>query len=82
MTTISPTSGSHIGGTTVTIIGTGFTNVQKVFFGSAAAASFTIVSPTEIMAVTPAESAATIDVKVQTAGGTSAAVTGDKYTFV
>ena len=55
---VSPTSGPLSGGTLVTITGTGFESdggVASVSFGqgvNAAAASFTVVSDTEIQAVT------------------------------
>ena len=52
---ISPTSGSAIGGTTVTITGSGLTGVNKVLFGTTAS-SFTVKSDTQITAVSPAGS--------------------------
>ncbi len=51
-----------------------------VSFGGTAA-SFTVNSPTQITAVTPAHPAATIHVRVNTPLGTSAATTADLYTF-
>ena len=81
ISSISPTSGSTSGGTTVTIIGTGFGGATRVTFGTTSAASYTVVSSTKITAVSPAESASTKNIRVTTAGGTSAVVSGDKFTF-
>jgi len=70
ITTISPTSGSISGGTSVTITGTNFTGATAVTFGGTAAASFVVVSATQITAVTPAHATGTVDVSVTTATGT------------
>ena len=71
VTGISPTSAALAGGTIVTITGTGFTGATKVDFGAVAATSFTVVSDTEITAVSPAQAVGTHDVLVTTPGGTS-----------
>ncbi len=81
ITSIAPVSGSPAGGQTVTIKGTGFTGATAVTFGSTAAASYTVVSAIKITARTPAHAAGLVDVSVTTAGGTSAAVAADQYTF-
>jgi hypothetical protein len=80
-TGISPTSGSTAGGTVVTITGSNFTGATAVSFGSVAASSFTVNSATQITAMAPAEAAGTVDVKVTTAGGTSATSTADQFTY-
>ena len=80
--TISPTSGPTTGNTTVTITGTGFTGATKVLFGNGAAKCFTVVSSTEITAVSPAVAADLHNIYVTTPAGTSATVTADQYTFV
>ncbi len=49
ITSFTPTSAKK--GTTVTITGSNFTNASSVTFGGAAAASFNVVSPTQIAAV-------------------------------
>lgn len=54
ITDFSPVTGPEDGGTTVTIGGTNFADVEEVFFGSNPATSFTIISDTEIQAITPA----------------------------
>jgi large repetitive protein len=80
VTKISPSSGPKAGGTSVTITGTGFTGATTVRFGSVSA-MFALKSSTEIVAVAPAQSAGTRDISVKTPGGTSAAVTADRFTY-
>jgi sugar lactone lactonase YvrE len=82
VTSIAPTAGPTAGGTKVTITGTGFVTGQTtVAFGSTAGTSVEVISATEAKATSPAGSAGTVDVKATTAGGTSAAVSGDKFTY-
>jgi len=76
---LSPASGTAAGGTAVTITGTGFTGASAVMFGTTAAASFTVNSPTSITAVSPAQTAATVDVTVTAPSGTSATSTKDRF---
>jgi len=66
ITSFAPLSAAA--GTTVTITGTGFTNVTQVKFGGVSASSFAVVSPTTITAVVP--SGPSGSVSVTTAGGT------------
>ena len=68
---LSPTKGSTIGGTRVTITGTHLTDVQNVRFGSVPAA-FTVNSSTSITAVSPVASAGPVSVVVTTPAGASA----------
>ena len=75
---VSPPSGTSAGGTAVTITGTGFTGATRVAFGTVAA-SYTVVSSTQITAVSPAEPAGLRNVFVTTPGGTSAAVMADWF---
>ena len=81
VTGIAPTSGPPTGGTTVTVTGSGFTAATKVVFGSVNATSFSVVSDTQLKAVSPAQAAATHGIRVVTAGGTSASVTADVFTY-
>ena len=75
VTSISPTSGSTAGGTTITITGTDFTGATAVTIGGTAATNVTVVNSTTITATTPAGTAGTASVLVTTPGGTNAANT-------
>lgn len=77
ITKISPTRDTVLGGTVVTITGTGFKGVTAVAFGTTPAARFTVVSTTKITATTPPLPAGAHPVAVTTAAGTS---TGAKLT--
>ena len=81
VTSISPAVGVAVGGTTVTITGTCLATAKAVYFGSNPA---TIVSDTatQLVVSAPAGVAGTVDVTVQTAGGTSPTSVADKYTYV
>ncbi|MBL8913972.1 MAG: IPT/TIG domain-containing protein [Archangium sp.] len=67
---LTPPTGPIAGGTSVTIVGTGFTGATAVRFGTVDAASFTVVSGTEITVTTPAAPAGAVDVTVVTPAGT------------
>jgi len=58
ISSVTPNTGLTLGGTNVTILGTGFTNGASVYFGGTLAASVTVVNATNITAETPAASAA------------------------
>ena len=80
VTKVTPSAGPTAGGTTVTLTGTGFeTGILSVKFGTTTAHSWTVTSPTTIVAVTESHSAATVTVTVTTPGGTSAS--GEHFTF-
>jgi IPT/TIG domain len=81
VTSVSPIAGPTTGGNTVTINGTNFVSGASVKFGATASALVTFVSATQLKAVAPAHAAGTVDVTVTTAGGTSATVAGDRYTY-
>jgi hypothetical protein len=91
ITSISPTSGPATGGTTVQIVGSGFTGegvvgpvdtgVTSVTFGGIGA-QFTVNSDSSITAVSPvAENPDTEPVAVVSAGGTSPSARGDVFTY-
>jgi hypothetical protein len=83
VSSISPTSGTTTGATSVTITGTGFTGASAVNFGPTPAASFTVNSDTSITALSPATTTAGVaDVTVTTTGGTSATSSADQFTYV
>ena len=80
ITSVSPASGTHAGGTTVTITGSNFTHVTAVKFGTTSA-TFTVNSATKITVKTPVHATGTVDVRVTTKYGTSLVTGSDKYTF-
>ena len=82
VTAVSPNSGSQNGGTSVNLVGSGFTGVTTVMFGSQAASQFTVNSVTSITAVSPAEATGTVDIQVDTTSGNSPIVSADQFTFL
>ncbi len=81
VTGVAPASGNVSGGGTVLISGTGFTTAQQVFFGSTRSI-FSVVNDQEIIAyVPPASSAGTVDVTVETSGGTSTTSSADQFAY-
>lgn len=80
ITSVSPTSGSQNGGTSVTISGTGFVNGATVTFGGTAATVGTITATT-IAVTTPTHIAGTVNVVVTNPDSQSATLTnGFTYT--
>src|SRR5207302_497173 len=81
VTKLSQSAGTLAGGTFVTLTGTNLASAVAVRFGTAAG---TIVSDsaTQIVALSPAGSAGTVDVTVATAAGTSALSSADHLTYV
>ncbi len=77
---ISPATGTTAGGTSVNVIGSGFTGASAVTFGSTPATSYTVTNDNWIMATAPAGTG-TVDVTVTTSVGISAIVSSDKYTY-
>jgi IPT/TIG domain len=72
VSSVSPNSGPVTGGTTVNILGSGFQSGASVTFGGIASNSVTLVSSTEIQAVTPVSSAGTVTIDVTNADSQSA----------
>ncbi len=88
VTSVSPNSGSPYGGTSVTITGTGFTGTSAVSFGTHPAESFSVVSDTQISAVSPGivppdvgTNGQTVDITVTTVAGTSPISPSDQFSF-
>lgn len=81
VTSISPSSGTTAGGTSVIITGTSLSGATAVKFGSTSA-TYTVNSATQITVTSPAGAAGTIDITITTAGGTSATGAADKFTYV
>jgi len=82
ITSVSPSSGTTLGGTSVVITGTNFTSVTAVKFGTLNASSYTVNSSTQITATAPAEAAGVIDITVTAQGGTSSVQVTDEFTYV
>lgn len=83
VTAVSPAGGMTLGGTTVTISGTGFKKVKSVQFGGYSAQSFTVVSSTEITAVSPSVPNTTtrVDITVTAKKKTSRTSTSDEFDY-
>jgi hypothetical protein len=81
ITNLNPNTGASSGNTIVTITGTNFTasGTTVRFDGIIAIHSF--ISSTELVAVSPAHSAGTINVSVTTPGGVSPNTTADDFTY-
>jgi hypothetical protein len=71
---VFPTTGVLAGNDSVTITGTGLTGTTSVKFGTTPASSFTVVSDTELDAVTPAHLAGTVPISITTHGGTDSSL--------
>jgi hypothetical protein len=82
VSSVSPNSGPASGGSSVTITGSGFTNISTVTFGTLQAVSFNIISDSTIMAVAPAQMLGTVDVKVTAASSTSVTSSADQFTYL
>ena len=80
ISSVSPSSGTTLGGTAITITGTSLTGASSVTVDGVAATSVNVVSSTSITAVTPAGSAGAKSVAVTTAGGTASLPSA--FTFV
>ena len=81
VTALSVKEGPLAGGTKLTITGTGFTATSKVSFGGTPAKVATYVSETELSAESPAGTG-TVNVTVETAGGTSTTSAADDFSYV
>ena len=81
VSSLSAKEGPLAGTTKLTIKGTGFTPTSKVSFGATPAKASAYVSPTELSAESPAGTG-TVNVTVETLGGTSPTSTADDFTYV
>ena len=82
VTKISPTSGSHLGGTRITVTGTNLVQVSAITVNGVKATAVSCSSATSCSATTPAGTAGARDVRVVTATGTSPVVTADRFTYL
>lgn len=69
---ISPARGSTLGGTLVTVTGTGFTGAGGVTIGGVPATNVTVIDSTTLTCIAPPGSVGTVSVVVTTVGGTNA----------
>ncbi len=76
VSSVSPTSGSTVGGTSITITGTGFLANATVSVGGTLASSVSVANSTTITALTPAHTAGTVDVVVTNTDGQSGTKAG------
>jgi hypothetical protein len=79
---VSPPRGATIGDNRVTIAGSDFTGATSVDFGSTPATSFTVDSDQAITAISPAESAGTVNITVTGPDGTSPIDPADQFMYV
>ncbi|MGE5057516.1 MAG: beta strand repeat-containing protein [Acidobacteriota bacterium] len=79
VTGVSPSTGSTLGGTAVTISGTNFASGAFVTFGSASATAVTVVNSTTITATTPAGNAGAVTVTVTVSGQSGSLASGYTY---
>ncbi|MFF2625688.1 PxKF domain-containing protein [Kitasatospora griseola] len=73
--------GPDAGGNTVTIVGTHLAGARAVLFGSTPATGVTVVNDGTLRATVPAGVGGTVDVRVTTPAGTSAASVAGRYTY-
>lgn len=78
---VSVRGGPTSGGTSVTITGANLAGASAVHFGAIAASSFTVTSPTTVVAVSPPQPSGTVDVTVTTPAGTSPAKAADQFGY-
>jgi len=76
---VSPASGTTVGGTVVTIKGTHLDGVTSVTFGGTAGTALTVVSPRELKVTTPVKTAGAVTVAVVDDGGSVSKATGYTY---
>jgi hypothetical protein len=79
ITSISPSSGTTGGGTSIVITGTNFTSASSVTIGGVSAATYTVNSSTQITAVTPSGTAGAKDVIVTTPVASDTEASGFTY---
>lgn len=79
VTTVTPEQGSVLGGTVITITGTGFASTVAVAVGGAPCTAVTVLSPTQVRATTPPGTAGQAAIAVTTPAGTSLAPSPFNY---
>lgn len=81
VSSVNPNSGSTVGGSSITITGTGFLANATVSIGGSQASSVAVSNSTTITALTPAHTAGTVDVVVTNTDGQSGTKAGG-FTYV
>ncbi len=81
VSTVNPNSGSTVGGTSITITGTGFLANAAVSIGGSPASNVAVANSTTITALTPAHAAGPANVVVTNTDGQSGTKT-DGFTYV
>jgi hypothetical protein len=81
ITSVSPTSGSVLGGTAITVTGTGFVSGATMTIGGSAATNVTFVNATTLTATTPSHAEGVVDVVVANPVGTSDTLASG-YTYI
>jgi hypothetical protein len=82
ITKVAPNKGPSAGATTITITGTNLYAATAVKLGAVSAAGFFVKSTKTIVALTPTEPVATVDITVATPAGTSAISSADRFKFL
>ncbi|WP_174997230.1 IPT/TIG domain-containing protein [Pandoraea iniqua] len=81
VTSVTPNTGPTTGGTAVTVTGTGFTGATALKFGAVAGSSVTVVSATQITAVSPPGTSGVTNITVTTPNGTSSTTPANQFTY-
>jgi hypothetical protein len=79
VTSVSPNSGSTLGGTAVTILGTNFAAGATATFGGTAATNVVVVNGTTITATTPVHASGAVTVTVTVNGQSGNLANGFSY---
>ena len=82
VTAVAPTSGPTTGGTEVTVTGTDFAGATSVTFGGTEGTDLEVASDTSLTVVSPPHGTGVVNVRVETADGTSAVVAADQFTYL
>ncbi len=79
ITSVTPTQGTVLGGTVITLTGTGLAATSAVTVGGVACTNLTVLSQTQVRATTPPGAAGQAAIAVTTPAGTSLAPTPFTY---
>jgi hypothetical protein len=81
VTGLLPTGGAAAGSELIQIFGVNFTGATDVDFGATAADGFTVVTDSQIVALTPPHAAGSVQVKVTNAAGVSPNTAADDFLY-